>query len=697
MKKINPRLLSGNQAAAEAIRLCRPKVVSAYPITPQTTVVEALAEMHAQGKLPAKFLTVDSESSAMASCFGASLAGSRTATATSSQGLLFMAENVYWAASSRCPIMMVNVDRALCHPWGLWSDTCASMAMKDYGWLMFYCEDAQDILDTTIIAYRLAEELLLPVMISYDGFRCSHAYEGVYVPTQEEVDAFLPPYKPRFKMDSATPYSFGNLAQPDHYAKLRYRQHHAILRAPALARKFSGEFRRIFGRSRKMILEEGGARYANTIVLASGSKASVIRNVIGERADLGLVKLKMFRPWPEKELLESLDLAGRIIVIDDNISCGQGGHIWRELRASFFGRRGHISPDVLGYIYGLNGQDFTPDAIENIIRDAGKRKSNNKPVLWGEEKISVRRQREKTPVQIGSNRTDLSPDIGLGPGHTACAGCGAAIAMKQALKGLGPDIAMVIPACCWTILQGAGGGSSMPHTPVLHTAFGSAAATACGLKAGLEEEGKDTAVVVWGGDGSTYDIGLGGISGAAERNDNIVYICYNNQAYMNTGVQKSSATPPGVVTTTTPAGALKTGPAKRMPFIMAEHKVPYVATASLFYFKDLQRKVKKARETKGFSYIEILAPCTAGWKFPSDMTVELSRLAVQTGFYPLFEIENGVLSINKPSPGKELLLIGDYIKSQGRYKNLLKSAELLAALQAEVNANWEILKKMNQK
>src|SRR3989339_288465 len=468
MEKLETKLLSGNKAVGEAVELSRVEGIFAYPITPQTTIVEDLSERVASGRLKAKYIPVDAEASAMASTFGAEKAGIRAFTATSSQGLLHMMEPLSWVAYGRCSLVMVNVDRALCHPWGLWTDTNASMAVKDQGWITFYCEDAQDILDSVIMSYRISEQLLIPVMVSYDGFRCSHAYEGVSVPTQAMIDKFLPPWKPVYVMDPKKPYSYGNLASSDHYARLRFRHHRDILLASKLARSAAQEYRLATGLTREMVLEKYQTRGADTIFVAAGSKVGPIREVVKNDSRLGLVKIKMFRPWPEEEILRAVCGAKRVIVVDDNLSPGQGGHIWQALRSSACGRAD--MPKIFGYVYGLNGQDFKPALIQDIARDAGQRKNDHKPVLWG-EKIEVRSKDGRIEFpEPAANKSDLPPDIRLSPGHTGCSGCGATLAMKLALEALGDDIAMVIPACCWTILQGANGQSSLPRVPVLHTA-----------------------------------------------------------------------------------------------------------------------------------------------------------------------------------------------------------------------------------
>jgi len=263
----------------------------------------------------------------------------------------------------------------------------------------------------------------------------------------------------------------------------------------------------------------------------------------------------------------------------------------------------------------------------------------------------------------------VSQDELLLNGHVACQGCGGALAMRLALKALGKNTVITIPACCWTIIS----GDVLYHAlkvPVFHTAFETAAITASGLKAGLRIKGKeDTTVMAWAGDGGTFDIGIQALSGAAERNEDIIYAVYDNEAYMNTGIQRSSATPWGAWTTTTPVRHPEDKPKKNIMEIMAAHGIPYAATATPAYPEDLIRKFKKAKETKGMRFIHILAPCPPGWKIPSDISIKVARLAVQTGVFPLYEIENGKkYTINYLPPEK--LPVVEYLKLQGRFKHL---------------------------
>ncbi len=273
-------------------------------------------------------------------------------------------------------------------------------------------------------------------------------------------------------------------------------------------------------------------------------------------------------------------------------------------------------------------------------------------------------------------------------GHLACQGCGATQAMRFALKALGPKTAVVIPACCWAVIDGPFPHSSL-KVPIFHTAFEAAASTATGVKAGLEMRGDtETVVMAWAGDGGTFDIGIQALSGAAERNEDIIYCCYDNEAYMNTGIQRSSSTPVGAWTTTTPGDHWKKRPKKKMIDIMAAHSIPYIATASVAYPQDLMAKLRKAREIKGTRFIHIFAPCPTGWKLAPELSVAMARQAVTSKVFPLIEIfDNGktwtVWKDFEPTPLK------DYIKAQGRFRHL--TDEEIRGIEEETERSWQYL------
>jgi pyruvate/2-oxoacid:ferredoxin oxidoreductase beta subunit len=272
------------------------------------------------------------------------------------------------------------------------------------------------------------------------------------------------------------------------------------------------------------------------------------------------------------------------------------------------------------------------------------------------------------------------------PGHLACPGCGGALAMRLALKALGKKTMVVLPACCWSIINGPFPYSAV-KVPLFHTAFETAGSVSSGIKAALDILGKkDITVLAWAGDGGTFDIGLQALSAAAERNDDFIYVCYDNEAYMNTGIQRSSATPWGAWSSTTPAA--KEEPKKNIMDIMVAHRIPYAATASVSYPDDFIRKLKRAKDIKGTRFIHALVCCPTGWKCSSEISIKLTRLAVQSGIFPLYEVENGLkYTLNKPqqiSPDNKL--IRSYLGAQGRFANL--SEKDTKKIVADIKSEW---------
>ena len=273
------------------------------------------------------------------------------------------------------------------------------------------------------------------------------------------------------------------------------------------------------------------------------------------------------------------------------------------------------------------------------------------------------------------------------PGHVACPGCGAAIAMRFLLKALGDKIVIILPACCWSIIAGAYPQSAL-KVPVIHSAFETGGSVASGVRAALDVKGDtETTVVTWAGDGGTFDIGFQALSGAVERNENFIYVCYDNEAYMNTGIQRSSSTPYGAWTTTTPGSEWKRMRKKNIVEALVAHRIPYAATASIAFPEDLVSKVKKAKAIKGSRFLHIYATCPTGWRIPSEISVKIARMAVQANIFPLYEVENGLkYTINykpKEYPVKE------YFKLQGRFKHLTDRD--FKYIQDMVDEDWELL------
>ena len=361
------RVIEGSHAVAEAVRLARVQVISAYPITPQTHIVEILSEYCANGTMNARFLRVESEHSALAALIGAQSCGVRTFTATASQGLALMHELLHWTSGARLPIVMAEVNRALAPGWNIWTDQTDSLAQRDTGWIQIYCEDGQEVLDSMLQAYRLAERVYLPVMVVLDAFYLSHTYEPVDVPTEEEVDRFLPPYHPRFQVDIENPCAFGQLVPPGAYMKMRHNIAQAMEEALSCLSEIQTEFYRIFQR-RYDPVEAICCDDAEIILVTSGTITSTSRLVLnslrerGEKA--GILKMKLFRPFPVAMVREATSRAKKIAVIDRNFSFGASGIFAQELRAALCNFPDH--PPVFGYIAGIGGLDATVELIEEI-------------------------------------------------------------------------------------------------------------------------------------------------------------------------------------------------------------------------------------------------------------------------------------------------------------------------------------------
>jgi pyruvate/2-oxoacid:ferredoxin oxidoreductase alpha subunit len=373
MKKV----LEGSHAVSEAVRLARVQVMSAYPITPQTHIVEALSEYCSNGAMNARFLCVESEHSAMAAVIGAASGGVRTFTATSSQGLALMHELLHWASAARLPIVMAEVNRALAPGWNIWMDQTDSLAQRDTGWIQLYCEDGQEVFDTTLQAFRLAEKVSLPVMVVLDAFFLSHTFEPVDVPDQDIVDGFLPPFLPRFELNTDNPFAIGQMAAPTIYMEMRHSIQKAMERVPGeldqVEQEFAATFNRRYGPMEAIHCDD-----AEVIMVVTGTAASTCRKVISDlraiNEQVGMLKLRMFRPFPTDLIRQVLGSAHKIAVIDRNFSFGVSGIFAQEVRAALCNYKGH--PSVFGYIAGLGGRDVTPETLEEIY---WKTKSTDKP------------------------------------------------------------------------------------------------------------------------------------------------------------------------------------------------------------------------------------------------------------------------------------------------------------------------------
>jgi len=375
------KLMTGNEAAALAAKMAKPQVIAAYPITPQTSIAEKLAAYVAGGELKSRYIKVESETSALAACIGGSLSGARVFTATSSQGLALMHELLHWASGARLPILLVDVNRSMAAPWSLGVDHNDTLSQRDTGCLQIYCETAQEVLDNILIAFKLAEKTLLPTMVCMDGFLLSHYSEPVEVPDQEAVDRFLPPRKAQYRMDPNDPYTFGGGVSGQVLFELRQRMQEDMDQVPTQLSRICKEFALQFGRryeAVEVVREEG----ADLAMITTGTMAGTVKAFVQENKTVGLVKIRLFRPFPGKELRKALKGFKRILVIDRNLSPGAGGIFAQEIKAALYGGRKRIP--IVSVIGGLGGVDVTKDHLDRLVSSIRQQRKVPADLLWME-------------------------------------------------------------------------------------------------------------------------------------------------------------------------------------------------------------------------------------------------------------------------------------------------------------------------
>jgi len=361
----------GSHAVAATVALCRPEVICAYPISPQTHIVEGLSEMVRNGTLEnCEFINVESEFAAMSVAIGASAAGARAYTATASQGLLYMAEAVWNASGLGLPIVMTLANRAIGAPINIWNDHTDAMSMRDAGWIQLFAENNQDALDLHIQAFRLAEEVSLPIMVCMDGFILTHAYEGVDIPTQSQVDAYLPPYEPRQMLDPSQPVSIGAMVGPEAFTEVRYLAHAKQMQALELIPQLAEEFQQRFGRASGGLVHGYRTEDAETIVVALGSVLGTIKDTIDDLRDagvrIGVLGITSYRPFPITAIRDALSRVQRVVVVEKCFAVGIGGIVSRDVRMA---QRNRPQP-IYTVVAGLGGRAITKDSLHQIFTEA---------------------------------------------------------------------------------------------------------------------------------------------------------------------------------------------------------------------------------------------------------------------------------------------------------------------------------------
>jgi len=383
--------VEGSVAVAKAVAVCRPHVISAYPITPQTHIVEHLSELVADGELKSEYVNVESEHSAASVVLGASATGARTYTATTSQGFLLMVEVLFNIAGMRLPVVMTCVNRAVSAPINIWNDQQDSMTARDSGWIQLYAEDNQEAADMHLQAFKIAEnkDIMLPVMVCMDGFVLTHSFEPVELISQADADKFLPPYKPQYYLTPKNPLSFGTMVGPDGYMETRYFIERTMRASLQVISDVATEFHNQFGRFQGGLIDTYKVEDASLVLVSMGSVIGTVKDVVDElRAKgqkIGVMKIRTYRPFPKDEIYKALNHVKEIAVLEKAVSLGYGGILVNEVKSVFYGKP--KTPKINGFVVGLGGRDITVDTIHQVIREAVKAATEEKFVGLNEALI----------------------------------------------------------------------------------------------------------------------------------------------------------------------------------------------------------------------------------------------------------------------------------------------------------------------
>ena len=383
--------VEGSVAVAKAVAVCRPHVISAYPITPQTHIVEHLSELVADGELKSEYVNVESEHSAASVVLGASATGARTYTATTSQGFLLMVEVLFNIAGMRLPVVMTCVNRAVSAPINIWNDQQDSLTARDSGWIQLYAEDNQEAADMHLQAFKIAEnkDIMLPVMVCMDGFVLTHSFDPVELISQADADKFLPPYKPQYYLTPKNPLSFGTMVGPDGYMETRYFIEKTMRASLRVISDVATEFHNQFGRFQGGLIDTYKVEDASLVLVSMGSVIGTVKDVVDElRAKgqkIGVMKIRTYRPFPKDEIYKALNHVKEIAVLEKAVSLGYGGILVNEVKSVFYGKP--KTPKINGFVVGLGGRDITVDTIHQVIREAVKAATEEKFVGLNEALI----------------------------------------------------------------------------------------------------------------------------------------------------------------------------------------------------------------------------------------------------------------------------------------------------------------------
>lgn len=734
---------SGNEMAATAAAQINYHIMGYFPITPSTEVAQYLDQMKASGQHDIQLIAADGEHGSAGICYGAAMAGARVINATSSQGFLYMLEQLPTQSGTRFPMVLNLVTRAVSGPLDIRGDHSDLYYGLNTGWIILTASTPQAVYDMNIMALRIAEhpEVRLPVIVAYDGFFTSHQKRKVqYFKDNEVVRNFVGPNpNPNYPnvSDPSHPVTIGAHMGGDDLLNNHYQLSLALDKAGEVYQEVAREYAPLSGREYKVLdlyrMED--AEVAVFLLNSAGETAKDTVDALRARGiKAGLIRPNIIRPFPAEQLRTALRNVKALLVGERADSYGaEGGNLTHEIRSAL--QADPLNKTiVLSRIFGLGGKDFYADDAEAFFQlaiHAAEKGSAEKPFDYyghypGEDKNALQPVIE--PMHGNAFKTGLiqvtqNEDTGLlkvklpplsqltvkphrlAPGHGACPGCGALSALELFFKGIEGDIVVLFQTGCAYVVTASYPYSSHKQTFV-HNLFQNGAATLAGMvdaffelkRRGEVQVADDVTFIMVSGDGG-MDIGMGATVGAALRNHKMIILEYDNEGYMNTGSQLSYSTPMGHMTSTSGVGKAqkgKKGHHKDTAQILAACNIPYVFTAAECNPQDLLQKAAKAQwyaNNAGTAYGKILCACPLNWKSADNSGYELVKAAVDSCFFPLYEVEQGITKItyNPEDKGKRIPAV-EWLKRMGKTKHLLNDEELLHNFESEIERRWSRLK-----
>lgn len=733
MKRQKVLFESGNELAAYAAKQINYHIMGYYPITPSTQIAELLDQMRADGEHDISMVAAEGEHSAAGICYGASTGGGRVLNATSANGLLYALEQLPVQSGTRFPMVLNVACRTVSGPLSIKGDHSDIMYTLNTGWMILFANTPQAVYDFNLCALKIAERVRLPIIVAFDGFFTSHQKRNCFVFEEDaDVRAFIGTYHPAYSaLDFENPVTIGSYMNEPDLLNNKYQLHQAMEQAMSVIPEVFQEYEKISGRAYNMT-EQYRTEDADIILFLLGSACHTAKAAADklrkQGKKVGVMTTNVLRPYPAEAICQICSHAKTLIIADRQDSYGGwGGNLSLECKAALQER--HADCHVISRVYGLGGRDFyEEDALELFaLAEKEQVKSFDYFGIYPGKKVENTRyfaplQREDTEIgatgcvydgKTGKmkvtggmlNKTAAMPKR-LAPGHGACPGCGIPVNVNLLLRGIEGNVVLLFQTGCGMVVTTAYPKTSF-KIPYVHNLFQSGAATISGLsemfrqrqKRGEYPDGEITFIMV-SGDGG-MDIGLGSALATALRGSHVILFEYDNGGYMNTGYQLSYSTPKGAKSATSHVGAYQYGKTffhKDTPMLFAATGMPYVATVAESNPVDFIKKAAKAKayaEQFGTAYLKALSACPLNWNDPPNLEREVIATAVNACYFPLFEVEKGITSLNyNPEKGKKKVPIADWFSMMGRTKHLLKEEYLpvLEEIQNEIDKRWERLK-----